>query len=554
MKSIVFNFQGFQDRIKKRLSLWQREDFVGRLQAKDPTLWFPSPQEGISDRLGWLKLPENMSEKLEDFNSFREDVRGEQYSPIVLCGMGGSSLSAEIFQKIFGNAPGHPKLVVLDSTHPAAVKDVEKRISHKKPLFIISSKSGTTIETMSLSYYFWDLIGSLTQTPGQHFVAITDPGTPLEKLALQRKFRKVFYAPADVGGRYSALSEFGLLPASVIGMDVRRFLEQAKFAAENCNGEDEAEEKASCLYLGAFLGELHPTRDKLTILTSASLRGFSGWLEQLVAESIGKNGQGIVPIINEPQIPPENYGDDRYFAAFFLETDENGDLDNDMECIERLGHPTIRIYLKDIYGLAQEIFRWEVAVALAGAIIGIHPFNQPDVQLTKDLTRKVLEMDGEIRKKEGELETFRMNDGLLAEKFESWISSGKTGDYLCIQAFLPFFPEIDEAVQKLRMRLLKRTHLASTFGFGPRYLHSTGQLHKGGPNSGLFLQLVDEPEFDLQVPETDYSFGSLIQAQALGDFQSLKEKNRRVLKINLGTNVLDSLRQLEENVETRPLN
>ncbi|MFC2167385.1 hypothetical protein ACFLRW_00220 [Acidobacteriota bacterium] len=545
MKRIVFNFQGFQDRIRSRLAFWQEEDFVVRLQAKDPSLWFPSPQENLSDRLGWLKLPEKMSHKLDDFISFREEVRSEQFSSVVLCGMGGSSLSPEVFQNIFGNAPGYPQLIVLDSTHPLAVLDVEKRINHKKPLFIISSKSGTTLETMLLFSYFWDKLSSQTQTPGLHFVAITDPDTPLEKLAVQRNFRKIYYGPRDVGGRYSALSEFGLLPASIIGMDVLKFLEQAKFAAESC-AEDEAEEKASCLYLGAFLGELYPTRDKLTILTSSSLKDFSNWLEQLIAESLGKEGRGIVPIINEPAIPPENYGNDRYFVAFILDTDENKDLKNSLEHIEQLGYPTIRIYLKDKYDLAQEIFRWEVAVALAGSVIEIHPFNQPDVQLTKDLTRRILEMDEGIRKREGELETFRMDDILLSTKFVDWISSGQSGDYVCIQAFLPSSLEIEKAVQKLRIKLLKRTNLASTFGFGPRYLHSTGQLHKGGPNSGLFLQLVDEPEFDLPIPETEFSFGSLIQAQALADFQSLKEKNRRILRINLGKDVLDSLGLLEK--------
>ncbi len=546
MKNIVFNFQGFQDRVKKRLSLWQKEDFVVRLQAKDPSLWFPSPQKGISDRLGWLNLPEDMSQKLDDFNSFTGDVKGEQYSHVVLCGMGGSSLSPEVFQNIFGNAPGYPQLIVLDSTHPMAVHDVEKRIYNKKPLFIISSKSGTTLETMFLFYYFWDKTGSQTQTPGRHFVAITDPGTPLEKLALERGFRRVFHAPSDVGGRYSALSEFGLLPASIIGVDVQRFLEQAKFVSESCAEEDEIEEKTSCLFLGAFLGELIPTRDKLTILTSPSLRGFSGWLEQLVAESIGKNGRGIVPVVNEPKIPPENFEGDRYFVAFLSDTDENRDLVNYIARIEQFGHPTLRIYLKDKYELAQEIFRWEVAVALAGSVIGINPFDQPDVQGTKDLTRKILRMSEEVRQREGELETFRINDTALSENFSNWLSFGQLGDYVCIQAFLPPFSEVEEAVQKLRMKLLKRTRLASTFGFGPRFLHSTGQLHKGGPNTGLFLQLIDEPEFDLQVPETEYSFGSLIQAQALGDFQSLKNKDRRVLRINLGTNVLNSLRQLNK--------
>jgi len=549
MKSIIFNFQGFHEKVKNRLSLWQKEDFVVRLQAKDPSLWFSSPEDEIIDRLGWLKLPEVMPGKLDDFNSISDDVRAEQYSHVVLCGMGGSSLSPELYREVFGSASDYPELIILDSTHPDAVTAVDKRINHKKPLFIISSKSGTTIETLFLFYYFWDKIGSQIQPPGHHFIAITDCGTPLEKLALQRGFRKIYNAPSDLGGRYSALSDFGLFPASLLGIDVGRFLEQAKFASGSCTGEDEYEEKASCLYLGAFLGELNPDRDKLTILTSGSLSHFPDWLEQLVAESLGKKGKGIVPIVNEPRIPPESFGEDRYFVVFFLDSEKNSELDVYVKRIEQLGFPTVRIYLKDKYGLAQEIFRWEVAVALAGSVIGIHPFNQPDVQLTKDLTQKVLKMDGDILKREGEWDTLKISDAAVPEKLFSWLSSGQSGDYVCIQAFLSPFSDIDKALQKLRMTLLKRTHLPNTFGFGPRYLHSTGQLHKGGPNSGLFLQLVDEPVLDLPVPETDYSFGSLIRAQALGDFLSLKEKNRRVLRINLGTNVLDSLLQLNTLLE-----
>lgn len=546
MKSIVFNFQGFQDKVKKRLALWQKENVIDRLKAKDSSLWLPSPRDEIIDRLGWVNLPEDMPGKLDDFQSFRDDVKAESYSHVVLCGMGGSSLAPEVYREVFGSAAGYPELIVIDSTHPAAVNAVEKKIDIDKSFFIISSKSGTTIETMFLFYYFWEKIGSQTKLPGHHFVAITDPGTPLEKLALERGFRRVFYAPKDVGGRFSALSDFGLLPASIIGMDVSRFLEQAKFARESCTEEDEFEEKASCLFLGAFLGELYPERDKLTILTSESLKQFSDWLEQLVAESTGKNNRGIVPVVSEPRIPPENYGKDRYFAAFFLDADENSELETYMKRIEQLGFPSIRIYLKDKYELGQEIFRWEVAVALAGSVIGIYPFDQPDVQWAKDLTRKVLRMSGEIRQREGELETFRINDAALPEKFSNWLSFGQLGDYVCIQAFLPPFSEIREAVQRLRLALIRGTQLASTFGFGPRFLHSTGQLHKGGSNTGLFLQLIDEPEFDLQVPETEYSFGSLIQAQALGDFQSLKKRDRRVLRINLGTNVLNSLHQLNK--------
>ena len=388
-------------------------------------------------------------------------------------------------------------------------------------------------------------MASFARPPGQNFAAVTDPGTPLEKLASEKGFRKVFYAPEDIGGRYSALSDFGLLPASIMGMDLTRLLEKARFATKNCT-DDELEENVSCLSLSAFLAELYPERDKLTILTSPALKHFSGWLEQLIAESTGKNNQGIVPVINEPRIPPENYGKDRYFVTFFLDAENNRDLEAHVRRIEQLGFPSVRIYLKDKYGLAREIFRWEAAVALTGSMIGIHPFNQPDVQLTKDLTRKALETDGDILKRAGELETFQIKNTALPDKFSSWINSGQPGDYMCIQAFLPPFSEIEEAVQRLRVSLLKRTNLPCTVGFGPRYLHSTGQLHKGGPNSGLFLQLVDEHEFDLPVPETNYSFGSLIQAQALGDFLSLKERNRRVLRINLGTNVLDSLLQLSK--------
>lgn len=549
MKSIVFNFQGFQDKVKKRLALWQKENVIDRLKSKDPSLWLPSPREEIIDRLGWLDLPGDMPEKLNDFQLIRDDVKTESYSHVVLCGMGGSSLAPEVYREVFGSALGYPELIVIDSTHPAAIKAVEKRINIDKTLFIISSKSGTTIETMFLFYYFWDKIGSQTRTPGLHFIAITDVGTALEKLGLERGFRRVFYAPKDVGGRYSALSDFGLLPASIMGMDVSRFLEQAKFARESCTEEDEFDEKVSCLFLGAFLGELYPEFDKLTILTSVSLRQFSDWLEQLVAESTGKNNRGIVPIVHEPRIPPENYGKDRYFVAFFLDADENSELETYMKRIEQLGYPSIRIYLKNKYGLGQEIFRWEVAVALAGSVIGIHPFDQPDVQWAKDLTRKVLRMSGEIRQREGELETFRINDTVLTEKFSNWLSFSQPKDYVCIQAFLSPSSEIGEALQRLRLALLRRTQLASTFGFGPRFLHSTGQLHKGGPNTGLFLQLIDDPEFDLQVPETEYSFGSLIQAQALGDFQSLKKRDRRVLRINLGTNVLNSLRQLNKLLE-----
>jgi transaldolase/glucose-6-phosphate isomerase len=519
-------------------------NFTRRLWAKDPTLWFSEPVPEIKDRLGWLILPEIMQEKLEELDSFAHEVKEEGIIHLVLLGMGGSSLAPEVFQKTFGYKKDYPGLFVLDSTHPEAVRSMQDKIDLRKTLFLVSSKSGTTLETLSLFRHFWNEASKVHDHPGRYFVAITDPGTPLMNLAQKRSFRQVFEAPPDVGGRYSALSVFGLVPAALIGLDTHKLLDRAWIALENnafCLPEDEA----SGLILGAALGELSETRDKLTFLTSSSLSSFPDWIEQLIAESTGKDGKGLVPVANEPKATIHVYDKDRIFVGLNLEGDQDRELEERLKDLEAAGHPTIRITLEEKADLGQEIFRWEIAVAATGAVIGIHPFNQPDVQLAKEFTQKMMEEDEAEKQKNKEVETFSVEETEgLAKALKNWTLKAKPGDYIALQAYLNPQKEVTSALQKVRNELLNRTRLATTLGYGPRFLHSTGQLHKGGPNNGLFLQLVDEPEFDLPVPETNFSFGKLISAQSMGDYQALKQRGRRVLRINLRRDVVGGLEQL----------
>jgi len=533
-----------QSRLGERLETWKKMNFTRRLWARDPTLWFSEPVPEIKDRLGWLILPEFMHEKLEDLDSFAHEVKKERINHLVLLGMGGSSLAPEVFQKTFGYKKDYPGLFVLDSTHPEAVRSTQEMIDLRKTLFLISSKSGTTLETLSLFHYFWNEMSQVYDNPGRYFVAITDPGTPLIEMAQERGFRRVFEAPPDVGGRYSALSVFGLVPAALIGLDTHKLLDRAWIALENnafCLPEDEA----PGIILGAALGELSETRDKLTFLTSSSLISVPDWIEQLIAESTGKDGKGLVPVANEPKASIHAYDKDRIFVGLNLEGDQDKELEEWLKDLEAAGHPTIRVTLEEKADLGQEIFRWEIAVAAAGAVIGIHPFNQPDVQLAKEFTQKVMEEDETQKQNSIEVETFTIEEPEgLADAIKNWILKAKPGDYIALQAYLNPLKEVTSALQKVRNELLSRTRLATTLGYGPRFLHSTGQLHKGGQNNGLFLQLVDEPEFDLPVPETNFSFGKLIGAQSLGDYQALMQRGRRVLRINLGREVVGGLEQL----------
>jgi transaldolase/glucose-6-phosphate isomerase len=377
-----------QKKVDKRLMEWKRIGFGRRLAEKDPTLWFEKSVPDITNRLGWFDLPESMHKQLDNISAFAMEIREEGFTHVVLFGMGGSSLAPEIFNKIFGNAQGYPELIVLDSTHPDAIKDVERKINLESTLFIVASKSGTTLEPLSFFKYFWEKVREITTSPGGQFIAITDPETSLAKLSKKMGFRRVFYAHLHLGGRYSALTTFGLLPAALIGMTVHRFLDRAWIAKEACAFCVE-ETDILGLRLGAALGELAKAgRDKVTFFTTPSLKSFPSWLEQLIAESTGKEGRGIIPVASEPLAPAGEYGVDRVFVYLKLVGDTDREHDKLVSKLEELGHPSIRIKLDSKLDLAQEIFKWEVAIASAGAVLGIHPFNQPDVEFAKELARE----------------------------------------------------------------------------------------------------------------------------------------------------------------------
>jgi transaldolase/glucose-6-phosphate isomerase len=537
----------YQEKVKNRLNLWKKIDFNRRLWSKDPTLWFKKPLPEIADRLGWLTLPEIMHNQVNDLLSFAEEIKSEGIRNIVLLGMGGSSLAPHVFQNIFGNKNGYPKLIVLDSTHPSTIKSVQDKIDLRKTLFLVSSKSGTTIETLSLFKYFWKKIQEINKNSGQHFVAITDHGTPLMKLAEDRGFRRIFIAPSDIGGRYSALTVFGLVPAALIGLDICQILDQAWMMSESCAFCILSDENPG-LELGATLGELTMAGlDKVTFLTSPSITHFPIWLEQLIAESTGKDGKGIIPVTDEPTFGSELYEKDRLFVFFFIDKDDNKELEKLYQNISDAVHPIIRINLNEKINLGQEIFCWEKAIAAAGAILGINPFNQPNVELAKKLASREMEKFKDKKQFKEEIETYSIeNLEKLLESFKKWIEQAQAGDYVAIQAYLQYRQEIIETLQKIRWQLTKSYRLATTLGFGPRFLHSTGQLHKGGPNKCLILQLIDEPAEQLEIPETEYTFNSLIQAQALGDFKALKQLNRRVLRINLKKDPINGLSQVLE--------
>jgi transaldolase/glucose-6-phosphate isomerase len=546
----VLELGEYNAQIERRLKLWEGQSFIRRLWAKDYTIWFSEPRPEIVDRLGWLALPEVMQERLDDFNNFAARVKDEGISHVVLLGMGGSSLAPEVFQKAFGNQPGYPELLVLDSTHPTSVRAMEEKLDLSRTIFLISSKSGTTLETLSLFRYFWSRVRLQSGQAGHHFVAITDPDSPLKKIAQEREFRKVFEASADVGGRYSALTDFGLLPGALIGMDIHSLLDKAWVASEN-SAFCVSEQEASGLILGAALGELAKDRNKVTILASESLRHFPHWVEQLIAESTGKDEKGILPVIGEPLISPEEYGEDRLFIYFFLEGEKSRELEAYLSSLQKAGQPMIRVNLAQKYDLGFELFRWEMAVASAGSVLGIHPFNQPDVQLTKELTRKSIMEESE---KESETdfrqETLSLREPeVFTKALKMWIAQVRSGDYIALQAYLSPLPEATAVLQSIRQKLLKLTGLATTLGYGPRFLHSTGQLHKGGPNNGLFLQIVDEPGQDIPIPETEYTFRGLIQAQALGDYHALLRRGRRILRINVGEDAIGGCRQLRSLIK-----
>ncbi len=512
------------------LSEWhakcEKMNIVPRLWQRDVTLWSKNPaaQKEIKNRLGWLSLPRLMRPHLNELKTFQDDVKSAGFTHAVLLGMGGSSLAPEVMQSVLGNAVGFPTLLTLDSTDPGRVKDVESQIDLAKTLFIVSSKSGGTIELISFFKYFYDRVKTVrSENPGSAFIAITDPGTALEASAKEHKFWKTFLAPEDVGGRFSALSVFGLVPAAVIGADVPKLLSAAERMMAQCSMEVPLTDNAAfALGLGmAVLAE--EGRDKLTILASGSLTSFGDWVEQLVAESTGKEGSGILPVVREPLEAAENYGSDRFFVETVLE----GEGKPNSPLVQGLvlgGHPVLSIFLKQNYDLGAEFFRWEVATAIACALLKINAFDQPDVQLAKEAAKTFLEK----AKKGGAVEPVVSDRSL-----ETFWENAEPGDYAAILAFLPDREPLRQRLLKLRDTIRARTKLASTLGFGPRYLHSTGQLHKGGPAKSLFILITSPSPEDLPIPGESYTFAGLELAQAMGDYSALENKARWVIHVRL---------------------
>jgi transaldolase/glucose-6-phosphate isomerase len=537
---------GDEPPVVARLSEWQASRAGERVWRLDPTLWPTAPASDVAQRLGWLGLPDLMLHQLPALLEFAETARTEGVRHVVVLGMGGSSLAPDVVRAMFGHRSGYPELLVLDSTHPQAVAAVRRAVDPKRTLFLVSSKSGTTTEPLSFYHYFRHELESLGVPPGPHFVAITDPGTPLETLAVEQGFRTVFRALPTVGGRYSALTMFGLVPAALTGVDVRALLDQAGTMAEACAPTVPATENPG-LRLGAVLGEEAKLgRDKLTFHASSGFAPFSAWVEQLIAESTGKSGTGIVPVVSEPLVPVASYGPDRLFVVVQESGNADGELDAHANRLEDAGRPVVRIRIEDLRELGQEYFRWEFAVATAGIVLGINPFDQPDVELAKVLAHQAMEHPSGSGGA-ADPSTVRADDAAgLARALDAWKAGARPGDYVGIQAYLAPTKETGSGLETLRRTCLARLHLATTLGYGPRFLHSTGQLHKGGPNTGLFLQIIDTPTPDLDVPEAGYSFGQLIRAQALGDYQALTQKGRRVVRVDLGADVASGLRRISE--------
>jgi glucose-6-phosphate isomerase len=448
---------------------------------------------------------------------------------VVLLGMGGSSLAPDVFRHTFGVIRGHPRLHVLDTTDPGTILSLRNRIDPRQTLFIVASKSGTTVETLSHYAYFWrEVRRAGSRRPGRHFAAITDAGTPLENLAAEREFRWTFLNPRDIGGRYSALSYFGLVPGALMGMDVEQVLERANEMAHSCDASVPAEKNPG-VWLGGVMGQLASLgRDKLTLVMSPRIATFGYWLEQLVAESTGKEGKGIVPIDGEPLGAPEAYGGDRLFVHTRLDNDPDNEP---VQRLERAGQPVITLTARDRFDLGGEMLRWELATAVAGAVLGIDPFDQPNVQETKDNTTRLLEeLHADGRPPEAEAVPASEAGPAVAEL----LRQAKSNGYFAVMAYTARLAASDAALNEIRTRVRDVTRLATTAGYGPRFLHSTGQLHKGGPPTGIFLQVVQDDSKDVEVPGEPYSFSALKRAQALGDYRALQSHGRPVVRVNLG--------------------
>lgn len=534
-------------------------DTVRRLWQKDAGLWSDDPrvQAAIRNRLGWLNVVTDMRRAgVDETKAFANAVRGEGYTDAVVLGMGGSSLCPDVCRVTFGTAPGWLRLHVLDSTHPRAVQAIHEAVDVGRTLFIVSSKSGTTGESNAFFHYFWRQVAQAgIASPGANFVAITDPGTPLDDEAVARGFRHVFRNLEDIGGRYSALSYFGLVPMALLGMDVSDFLARAAAMAQRCGPEVAVGDNPGAMLGAQLAAHAEQGRDKLTLVCAPEIATLGWWLEQLVAESLGKQGIGVIPVEGERLGTPESYGNDRVFVSIALANTNSGEQERRLQALGEAGQPVIRLELAEPLDLGQEFFRWETATAVAGHLLGVNPFDEPNVQESKDNTAAILESyqdNGALPAEEPAVSAGALSlygdcrGGSLGEALRGFLDQIGTGDYVAIMAYLPQDDAVQDRVDAIRDMLRTSTRAATTVGFGPRFLHSTGQLHKGGPNTAVCLQLTADIDEDVPIPDAPYAFGTFIQAQALGDMRSLQGHGRRVLRVHLGADYSIGLAALEQ--------
>jgi glucose-6-phosphate isomerase len=546
--------------------LAQREA-IARIWAKDAALWKSDPdhQKIIRNSLGWLTVMPTIRQHAANLAAFAVEVGQAGFTHVLLLGMGGSSLCPDVLRVTFGRTKGFPKLAVLDTTDPASVRALEQSVDLPRTLFIVASKSGTTPEITAFHRYFFAKIQGLKgERAGEQFVVITDPGTPLERSSGEARFRRVFLNPPDIGGRYSALSFFGMIPATLMGVDILRLLDRADRMAHACAPSTPLRDNPGA-WVGAVMGALAKAgRDKLTFICSPEIASFGYWIEQLVAESTGKEGRGILPVEGEVVGDPSVYGKDRSFVYLRLEKSSGKDLDEKVEALERAGHPVVRIGLHDRYDLGAEFFRWEFATAVAGAVIGVNPFDQPNVQESKDNTKRLIgefRAHGRLPEEDPILADGRIQlygdpataDAVkgtesLGDTLKSFLKRIKPGDYVALTAYLQATPAHAEALAAIRSLIRDRFRAATTLGYGPRFLHSTGQLHKGGGDNGVFLQFTVNDPVDLSIPGEPYTFGVMKAAQALGDLQSLVSRSRRVLRIHVTGNITAGLRRVLEAI------
>ncbi|HEX8683378.1 MAG TPA: hypothetical protein VF707_13750 [Ardenticatenaceae bacterium] len=540
----------YESAVRDQLARYEEERLAARLWERDPSLWSDDPevQQTIANRLGWLSSPRDMRERLGELDC----VRTPPYQEAVLLGMGGSSLAPEVFQRIFGNADGSPRLHVLDNTTADAVQSLRDALDLERTLFIVASKSGTTTETSVFADYFYEQTGR----KGEQFVAITDPGSLLAQEAQERGYAACFLNPEDIGGRYSVLSFFGLVPATIIGLDVQALLDSALREIDASSGDGPAAQNEG-LVLGVIMGELAAAgRDKLTIIASPTLEPFGDWAEQLVAESTGKEGRGLLPVVGERVSAPDRYGPDRLFV--YLRLANEPVYDGHVEALKRAGHPVVQIDIQDLYDLGAQFFRWEFATAVAGAVLGINPFDEPNVTESKNNSKHLLEryqtdgslpfpdprLDQDGIKVSGVVNGDSPEDALLG-----FVEDVSDREYIAIMAYMPMTTANRTALHELQTAIRNRTGAAVTLGFGPRFLHSTGQFHKGGPASGRFIQIVAQDSAQVPIPGKPYDFTTLASAQALGDMQALVRRGFAVTHLFVTGDTAEAVTRLTAALE-----